>query len=58
MKYCQKHNQSYMDHLSICPICIGEKMIDYSHKDADVIHKKALKELEHETNRDNRNEKA
>lgn len=45
MKYCKKHKQKYMDHLSVCPICLGEKMIDYTHKEAAEVHEKAFKEL-------------
>lgn len=26
MEYCKKHNQKYMDFLSSCPVCLGEKM--------------------------------
>ena len=26
MKHCNIHNQDYMDHVTSCPICRGEKM--------------------------------
>ena len=24
--YCEKHNQSWMNHILSCPVCIGERM--------------------------------
>ena len=24
--FCKKHKQKYMDHVSECPICVGERM--------------------------------
>jgi hypothetical protein len=55
MKFCDKHKQEYMDHVPVCPICLGEKMIDYTHTEAPDVHRKALNEL-NETNRSNRNQ--
>lgn len=46
MKYCEKHNLKYMNHLDYCPVCIGEKMIDYSYPDAPDVHKKAIESYE------------
>lgn len=27
-KYCEKHNQFFMEHVLACPICIGEKILN------------------------------
>lgn len=48
MGYCKKHKQKYMDHIQICPICIGEKMIDYTHLEAPDVYKKALEILKND----------
>lgn len=48
MNHCEKHNQDYMP--DRCPICMGEKMIDYTHADAPEIHEKAKKEYDKEKN--------
>lgn len=44
MNYCKKHNQHYL--VKRCPICLGEKMVDYTHKDAENIFEKAIDEYD------------
>lgn len=46
MNHCKKHNQSY--HIR-CPICLGEKMIDYTHPNAPEVFEKAKKEVDEES---------
>ena len=54
MKFCEIHKQKYMDHVPVCPICLGEKLIDYTHSEAPDVHKKALEKI-NEENRGDRN---
>ncbi len=35
-KYCEKHNQEYMEHVEECPICVGERMTVHDRPKASV----------------------
>ena len=46
MNYCEKHKQKYQ--CPRCPICIGEKIIDFTHPESSDIMEKACKEYDEE----------
>ncbi len=52
MNYCKKHNQKFMDHLSVCPICLGERIVDFTQPNAHEVFEKAYNELKKEFEND------
>lgn len=32
----------------LCPICLGERMIDYTHSEAPDVHKKAIEDIKND----------